>query len=109
MNAVDFVALIGLVFGLAFAQTMKVGIGGPIGRTGSLLLLPGFAMVIYSLSMSFGWWTAALFFGASIAVGIIHGIGMRRHSFAFLAGMQPIYSIVFASASAACAFLLFVF
>lgn len=95
-------AVVALGFGLALAQTTKRSLGGPLAKTGALLLIPGVLFVLYVIWGVIAWWTIALFVAESLLVGILHGFAIRQHGHMFMITMQPIYSLAFIASMLAC-------
>jgi hypothetical protein len=97
-----FPATFALFSGLAFAQSMKLGIKGAVGTIASIALFPGILLALYLFWGGLRWWTVLAFVALSFIVGAFHAYGMRRHGKLFPLGMQPIYSSAFLISSLAC-------
>lgn len=100
-------AFLAIGFGLAFAQTARLGFLNKFTTYSSLLQLPGLGVALYATWVGFQWWTIALFVCISIFVGVMHGIFIRNHGRSSLLQMQGIYAGGFDIASLACAISLF--
>lgn len=66
-------AIAGLVTGLCTARSVRGGFSGPIGTYLSVAAQLALVAALVLLALTIGWWTAAAFVIASIAVGMVIG------------------------------------
>lgn len=71
-------AIVGLSLLLSYAQASRRAFQGRLNAILTILLVPAFIAALWQISRLFGWWTIPVFVGASLLVGTINAIAMRR-------------------------------
>lgn len=89
------IAFVGLGNLLGFAQTHKYGSVGPGSAFIGMLVIPAAISLLWRISQSLGWWTIAAFIAASLLVGTLNAVYMRKHGRASLFLMQPVLGVTF--------------
>lgn len=86
-------AVTGLGLWLAFAQTARHLAINSISRLLALLIIPIAVAAIWRIALDLSWWTILLFLAASLIVGFINGIAMRKIGKDGLYSMQSIIGV----------------
>ncbi|MBU9420611.1 hypothetical protein KTE23_29035 [Burkholderia multivorans] len=95
-------AFLGLAASIAFAQTSRHLIVGPLSRAVALVSMPLAIGFIARLAMEFHWWTIMIVVVISLFVGIFNGIFARAAGRSILYSAQPIQAIFIVLATAGC-------
>lgn len=96
------VAMIGLGALLSFAQSSRVGFANRLSAYLGVLQIPAAISVLWYLGNEFGWWTVAIFVGASLIVGTLNGIAAKGRGRATLVQMQPVTGPLFVAGAIVC-------
>jgi hypothetical protein len=80
-------AVSGLGLWLAFTQTARHLAINAVSKLLAVLIIPIAIAAIWRIALDLRWWTILLFVAASLTVGVINGIAMRK------IGKAEVYSI----------------
>ena len=106
-NAGFYVALLGLGCLLSFAQFAKRGyVSGPVSSSLGIIQIPAGVSLLWKIALIFSWWTAVIFVGVSLFVGVLN-IPLLRNSDSIetILGLQPILGVTFMACSVGCWFI----
>ena len=87
-------AVSGLGLWLAFTQTARHLAVNAVSKVLAILIIPIAVAAIWRIALDLHWWTILLFVAASLIVGIINGIAMRKIGKDGVFSMQTLVGLV---------------
>ena len=84
----------GLGMWLAFTQTARHLAINAVSKLLAVLIIPIAIAAIWRIGLDLRWWTILLFVAASLVVGIINGIAMRKIGKDGVYSMQTVVGLV---------------
>ena len=82
-------AIVGLGFWLAFAQTARHLTVNKGTQMLAILLIPFAIAAVWRIALGLGWWTILVFVAASLLVGTINGVALLKLGKEQVYAMQP--------------------